>query len=452
MKGSNGIMSNVNVTGIIDKSKMNKFFLLIFSICLLAVIFDGYDMNVYGTTLPSIMKELALNPTQTGFLASTALAGMIFGAIIFGMLADKIGRKRVLMIGMAIYAVFTGLCGFVHDVNAFAVLRFIAGMGMASISPVTASLVAEYSPKAIRGILVTLLITSIQIGQLVATLSGVMLIGSVGWRAIYWIAFTPIVLVAIVYAFLPESMLFYLQHGKTDKIRNTLKRANPEFHPSEEDVYEVSTFNKTKATLASLFQEGRAWNTVMIWIMFFCNLYIAFGVLTWLPKLMTMQGYTLKSSLMFSAIISVGGIVGSLVGGVVATKIGFKKVLFVYYIACAIMINLVMIKMSLGSFIAMLAITGLFIGSQQNMLYAYASSNYPVSILGTALGWGSSFGRLGSVIAPMLIGVLMSAGLSVSALFSTFSVPAIAAAIAVFLMKKPAAINDVSSAQKGITN
>ena len=161
-------MSNVNVTGIIDKSKMNKFFLLILSICLSAVIFDGYDMNVYGTTLPSIMKELALNPTQTGFLASTALAGMIFGAIIFGMLADRIGRKRVLMIGMAIYAIFTGLCGFVHDVNTFAVLRFIAGMGMASISPVTASLVSEYSPKAIRGILVTLLITSIQIGQLVA--------------------------------------------------------------------------------------------------------------------------------------------------------------------------------------------------------------------------------------------------------------------------------------------
>ncbi|HEY8891008.1 MAG TPA: MFS transporter [Clostridium sp.] len=443
-------MGKVNATSIIDKSKMNKFFLLIFSICLLAVIFDGYDMNVYGTTLPLIMKELALNPTQTGFLASTALAGMILGAIIFGSLSDKIGRKKVLMIGMGIYAVFTGMCGFVHDVNAFAVLRFIAGMGMASISPVTASLVSEYSPKAIRGILITLLITSIQLGQIIATLSGVLLIGSIGWRAIYWIAFTPIVIVIIIYAFLPESMIFYIQHGKTDEIRNTLKRANPEFHPSENDIYEVSTLNKTKANLNSLFQQGRAWNTVMIWIMFFCNLYIAFGVLTWLPKLMIMQGYTLKSGLMFSAIISVGGIVGSLVGGVIATKFGFKKVLFVYYIACAVMLNLVMIKMNLGLFIAMLAITGLFIGSQQNMLYAYASDNYPVSILGTALGWGSGFGRLGSVIAPILIGALMSAGLSVSVLFSTFSVPAIAAAIAVLLMKKTA-IN-VSVEQKGITN
>ncbi|NLI93309.1 MAG: aromatic acid/H+ symport family MFS transporter [Peptococcaceae bacterium] len=175
----------------------------------------------------------------------------------------------------------------------------------------------------------------------------------------------------------------------------------------------------------------------MIWVMFFCNLYIAFGVLTWLPKLMTMMGHTLTSSLLFSAIVSIGGIIGSLVGGVIAGKIGFKKVLLVYYIACAIMINLITVKMSFGLFITVLAITGLFIGSQQNMLYAYASGNYPGSILGTALGWGSSFGRLGSVIAPMLIGMLMTAGLSVSALFTTFTVPAVAAAIAVFLMKKP---------------
>jgi AAHS family benzoate transporter-like MFS transporter len=433
-------MSNINVHAIIDKSKFNKFFAVVFSICLLAVIFDGYDMNVYGTTLPSIMKEMALNPTQTGFLASTALAGMIFGAIFFGMLADRIGRKKVLMIGMAVYAVFTGFCGFVHDVNTFAVLRFIAGMGMASISPVATSLLSEFSPKAVRGILVTILITSIQVGQLVATLSGVALIENVGWRAIYWIAFAPLIVVALAYVLLPESMKIYLQQGKTAKVRNILQKASAEFQPSAEDVYEVSAVNQTKATLASLFQEGRAWNTVLIWVMFFCNLYIAFGVLTWLPKLMTMMGYSLKSSLIFSAITTTGGIVGSLIGGGLAQKFGFKKVLLAYYIACAIMINLITLHMSFPLFITVLAVTGLFIGSQQNMLYAYASDNYPGSILGTALGWGSSFGRLGSVIAPMLIGMLMSAGLSVGSLFTTFTVPAAAAAIAVFLMRKQPAL------------
>lgn len=429
-------MAKVDVHGIIDKSKFNKFFLSVFIIALLAVIFDGYDMNVYGTTLPSIMKEMALNPTQTGFLASIALAGMIFGAIFFGMLADIIGRKKVLLIGMTIYAVFTGLCGFVKDVNTFAVLRFIAGMGMASISPVSASLVSEYSPRANRGILVTILITSIQLGQIIATLSGAMLIENVGWRAIYWIAFAPLIIVAIGYVFLPESMNLYLKQGKTGKIRDILRKANPEYTPTKDDEYEAGVVNKTKATVASLFQEGRAWNTVMIWIMFFCNLYIAFGVLTWLPKLMTMLGYTLKSSLILSAITSFGGIIGSLIGGVIAGKVGFKKVLIFYYIACAIMINLVTIKMSFGLFMLLLAVTGLFIGSQQNMLYAYATENYPGSILGTAFGWGSSFGRLGSVFAPMVIGFLMSAGLSVGSLFSSLSVPAVLAAIAVFLMKE----------------
>lgn len=439
LKGDNQV-SKINVNHVIDNSKFNKFFALVFSMCLLAVIFDGYDMNVYGTTLPSIMKELALNPTQTGFLASIALAGMIFGAIFFGMLSDRIGRKKVLLIGMAVYAIFTGLCGFVKDVNTFAILRFIAGMGMASISPVSTSLISEFSPKEKRGILVTILITSIQVGQIIATLSGVVLIQNVGWRAVYWIAFLPIIIVAIAYVVLPESMAVYLRQGNTNKIREILKKADPEFQPSEDDVYEVSQANKTKATLASLFQDGRAWNTVMIWIMFFCNLYIAFGVLTWLPKLMTMMGHTLTSSLVFSAIVSCGGIIGSLAGGFLAQKVGFKKVLLVYYIACAIMINLITINMSFSLFIIVLAVTGLFIGSQQNMLYAYASENYPGSILGTALGWGSSFGRLGSVIAPMLIGVLMTAGLTVSSLFMTLSVPALIAAVAVYLMKKPSTV------------
>lgn len=429
-------MSKVNVNDVIEKSKMNRFFLMVFGLCLMAVIFDGYDMNVYGTTLPSIMKELGLNPTQTGVLASAGLTGMIFGAIIFGMLADKIGRKKVLMIGIAIYAVFTGLCGFVTDVNTFAVFRFIAGMGMASISPITTSLVSEYSPKAAKGILITMLIASIQIGQLIASLTGVALIESIGWRAIYWIAFIPILLVVVIYIMLPESMIFHLRLGKVEKVRNILKRANPEFQHSADDVYEVNSSDKSKASLVSLFQEGRARNTLMIWIMFLCNLYIAFGVLTWLPKLMMMAGHTLKSGLIFSAIISAGGIVGSLVGGIAANKYGFKKVLFVYYLACALMINLITVKMSMGLFIAVLTIAGLFIGSQQNMLYAYATESYPASIMGTALGWGSSIGRLGSVIAPTLIGMLLSAGLTVNTVFASLSVPALLAALAVLGVNK----------------
>ena len=429
-------MRKIDVNKVIEDGKFNNYFFSIFMLLILVVLFDGYDMGVYGVTLPSIMKELGLTATQTGLLASVGMFGMMFGALFLGSLADIIGRKKVIIIGILIYSVFNGLVGFIHSASVFAVIRFIAGLGMGAITPVIVSLLSEYSPKANKTLLLTLVVIGVPIGQLVSSLAGVAFLSTQGWRILYYFTFISLIVIIPIVSRIPESMKFYVAKGKTDIIRKTLSKANPEFVFSDEDVYEVSALNSKKASLYSLFGDGYARNTILIWIAFFCNLYLYFGVSTWLPKLMTILGYTLTSSIAFLAIFLIGGIVAGPFIGVLGDKFGYKKVMPFLYIGSAILISLLSFKTSTAVFYTLLFLAGATVSSVQNLTLAAAPEFYPISIRGTAMGWGSAVSRLGSATAPIVIGILVQAKFPMTTVFESFIVPAIIGCIAILLTKK----------------
>ncbi|MBV7276639.1 MFS transporter [Clostridium sp. PL3] len=451
-------MRKVDINEIIDESKFNKFFLMVFMISFVTLIFDGYDMTVYGTTLTLMMKDLGLNATQTGFLASSALLGMVIGAIIFGMLADRIGRKFVIITGICFYALFTALCGFTSNPYIFAALRFLSGMGMAALTPVINSLLSEYSPKLNRNFLLSLANIGIPFGQLLCTFIGILIIQTTGWRTLYFIAVIPVFMIFFVKKYMPESMIFYHRKAEKDKIRDILEKANPEFTLDKNDEYKLSSLNNSKATLSSLFQNGLARNTILIWIMFFCNLYINFGMLTWLPKLMTMMGYSLKFGLVFTATYIGASCISIPVAGRFLNRFGFKKVLGLSYIITAIVFIAMTVKMSTTMFMSTFVIAGIFIGYQQSLTYVFASTSYPISIRGTAVGWGSSVARAGSFFAPIFVGMLISAHVSPTLTFATFAIPALIGFIAVSSTKKipdfnsPASIDSIKMHNKEYDN
>lgn len=415
------------------------------------VIFDGYDMGVNGVTLPLVMKELGLTATQVGLLASVAMVGMMLGASLFGSLADIIGRKKVIIIGIFIYSIFNGIVGFVHSASVFAVVRFIAGLGMGAITPVIVSLLSEFSPKANRTFLLTLVVIGVPIGQLCASLAGVAFLNAQGWRVFYYAAFISLIAVFFIVAHVPESMKFYVAKGKTDTIRKILSKTNPEFVFSDEDVYVVSDLNSKKVSICSLFGKDYARNTILIWIAFFCNLYLYFGVSTWLPKLMTIMGYTLTSSIVFLAIFLIGGIALGPFIGMLGDKFGYKKVMPLLYIASAILISLLSFKSSTVVFYILLFLAGAAVSSVQNLTLAVAPEFYPISIRGTAVGWGSAISRLGSATAPIIIGVLIQAKFSMTTVFESFIIPAIIGCIAILLTKKePNVCNIAKESQQQI--
>lgn len=393
------------------------------------------------------MKELGLTATQTGLLANAGMIGMMFGSLFLGSLADVIGRKKVIIIGIFTYSVFNGLVGFVHSGSVFAVLRFIAGLGMGAITPVVVSLLSEYSPKVNRTLLLTLVVTGVPMGQMVASLAGVAFLNTLGWRMLYYITFISLIIMFLIFTHIPESMKFYVAKGKTDIIRKTLSQANSEFVFSEEDVYEVNVSNSKKASIFSLFGKGYARNTILIWIVFFCNLYIVFGVSTWLPKLMIIMGYTLTSSVAFLAIYLIGGIIVGPFIGVLGDKFGYKKVMPVLYAVSAILISLLSFKTSMVGFYILLFLAGATVNSVQNLTLATAPEFYPISIRGTAMGWGSAVSRLGSAVAPIIIGVLVQAKIPMDIVFESFIVPAVIGCVAILFTKKDINVTNINIAK-----
>lgn len=435
-------MRRINVSKIIDEAKFNGFFLGVFLLLLLALIFDGYDMGIYGVTLPSIMKELNLTPTQTGLLASAGMFGMMFGALLFGMLSDIIGRKKVIIIGIFIYSVFNGVVALIHSASVFAVVRFIAGMGMGALTPVVISLLSEYTPKANRTLLLTLVMVGIPGGQLLASLTGVAFLESLGWRVLYLLTLVALVIVAFVVTHVPESMKFHVSKNETKTIKKVLAKANPEFEQTDEDLYELSVVNQQKASVFSLFKSGYARNTILIWITFFCNLYLFFGVSTWLPKLMTMLGYPLKSSVVFLAVFLLGGVLTTPVVGWLGDKYGYKKVMPVLYIMAAVVVSFLSFKTNMAVFYTLLFLAGCAVSMVQSMTLAAAPDFYPIAFRGTAMGWGSAVSRLGSAVAPTVVGMLLSAKVPVNIVFLTFIIPALVACITILLTKKDPSLVD----------
>lgn len=439
-------MRKVNVNKVIDEGKFNGFFLGVFILLLLALIFDGYDMGIYGVTLPSVMKDLKLDPTQTGLLASAGMYGMMFGALFFGMLSDIMGRKKVIIIGIFIYSLFNAAVTIVDSYAAFAVVRFIAGTGMGALTPVVISLLSEYTPKANRTLLLTLVMVGVPLGQLFASLSGVAFLESLGWRALYLFTLVAIIVVVFVATHVPESMKFYVPRNETKTIKKTLGKANPEFVQTDEDAYELSVMNKQKASLLSLFKAGYAKNTICVWITFFCNLYIFFGISVWLPKLMTMLGYPLKSSVIFLAVFLLGGVLTTPLVGWLGDKYGYRKIMPVLYLLSAVTISILSFGLNMSLFYIVLFVAGCAVTLIQSITLAAAPDFYPIAFRGTAMGWGSAVSRLGSAVAPTVVGVLLSAKIPVNIVFLTFIIPAVIGCIAILMTKvNPSLVDDVSA-------
>ena len=424
---------SVVVNDVIDNARFNSFFGTSFAICLATFICDGFDINVFGLVVPVLMKDMKLSPAQVGLLGSYGMAGMIFGAFLFGMLADRIGRKRTVIFGTLIYCVFTGIVGFTRTPFEFGICRFVAGFGLAGLVPVLIATVSEYSPRRIRATLITFLTSGMAFGTVIAVLVSMALLVQYGWRVIFYVTFIPLILVPLQVRFLPDSMSLLMKQGKKEEIGNTLKRANPDFTPTPEDKYEFNVFNKGKASIASLFQDGFAKNTILFCVMLFVNYCFIYGFLVWLPKLMTLQGWSVSFSLWFALTYNFGFVLGIPVYGWAADKYGSKKVLIVGLVVTGVLMCLFSTLHNAVLMSFMLFITGAAQHGMQGAVSSYVSQSYPLSFRSTGMGFAWALGRFGGTMGPIVGGLLLTYKVSVPMNFVTFGCLPFVSAIAVLL-------------------
>jgi len=427
-------MAKVNTAEVISASKFNRFHLGLAIWGFFIILFDGYDLAVYGTVVPVLIQEWNLTTVEAGAMGSYGLFGMMFGAIFFGILADRIGRKAVILITLIFFSLFTFLCGFTESPTMFSTYRFLAGLGLGGIMPNVIALVTDYAPKSTNIKLVSIMLTSYSVGGILAPLFGIFLMSHFGWESIFWFAGLPLLAIPILLKQLPDGANHLIKRGKKEQLIKILTKVNPKFTYKQEDEFIEIKNAQSKVPVIDLFQEKRALSTVMFWIAFFACLLMVYGLNTWLPNLMINAGYALNSSLAFLIVLQSGAIIGTLFISQLCEKYGSKKILMPTYVSGAIALTLLGFGGHTLFIMLLVAIAGFATIGAQYIINAYVSQYYPAQMRSTALGVASGVGRTGGILGPIFGGFLLSLSLPIHLNFMAFAIPGMIAAIAITLV------------------
>ena len=428
-------MRQIDVHKIADEAPFNRFHGRVLFWCALIIIFDGYDLAVAGIALPSIMKQMGVDPKQAGFMVSSALFGMMFGAIFLGTIADRIGRRWAIAICIGLFSLFTAAAGLTNDPVLFSMTRFLAGLGIGGVMPNVVAQMTEYSPRKLRATLVTLMFSGYAVGGMLAAVLGKGLIESHGWPSVFLAAALPVVLIPFILKSLPESMSFLLRQGRHDELKAIAGQLDPRVRATREDRLVLPAADAAaSAPVRRLFDDGRGFSTVMFWVAFFMCLFMVYALSSWLTKLMAGAGYTLGSALTFVLTLNFGGMLGAIGGGWLADRFNIKWVLFSMYLLAAVSITLLGTPMPTGALFVVVGLAGASTIGTQIVTYAYAGQFYPMAVRSTGIGFASGVGRSGAILAPIVIGMLVAMALPLQQNFVAIAIPGAIAALAVAMI------------------
>jgi AAHS family 4-hydroxybenzoate transporter-like MFS transporter len=440
----------INISDTIDNSRVGSFQIGVFVLCGLCLIMDGFDVQAWGYVAPSLFTEWGI-PSAAGRVASLTLMGVLVGSLLFSMLADKIGRRPVLIGATLYFSLLTLITARVTSLEQLLVIRFIGGLGLGAIMPNAVALVGEYSPKRSRVMAMLVVSNGFTIGAAVAGFIATYLIPNFGWRSVFYFGGTvPLVIGLLMFISLPESLQFLTLRKKgAATIARWLKRIEPDVEIRPDTRFVVNEEQKGGVPIFTLFHEGRATGTLLLWTMQFMNLINLYMLSTWLPTIARGMGMTTTAALMVGTMFQTGGAVGSVAIGQPIQKWGFFGVLIACFAGAGVMIALIGqpgLTSTLLFAVVFLAGFGILGGQAGNN--ALAATYYPTDLRSTGVGAALGIGRIGSILGPSAA-EFMRPRYSTHQLFIAFAVPALLSAVAVALLRvvmKPAATKSAANA------
>ncbi|MGW2779353.1 MFS transporter [Streptomyces olivaceoviridis] len=355
-------------------------------LCWTTVLLEGYDLVVLGAIIPTLLKtrHLGMTAGDATTVATLSLVGVAIGAVLVGPLADRLGRRLLLIGSVVLFSVFTLLVPLAGSVTMFAVLRLIAGLGLGACMPVSLTMMAEHMPADRRARASTLTMTGYHTGAVITSLLALRVTDD--WEVLFYVLGVAGLAVAVVQWFrLPESEAFV-----------RAKEA-----PGAERV------SFTELLKPAYLRAG-----IGIWVASFMGLLLVYGLNTWLPKLMNDAGYPVPTAVTQLLVLNAGGVAGLVLGGFVADRRGIKLTTLGWFAVSVGMLAWLSVRMDSDLLLdTVVFLTGVFVFSAQVLVYAYVTQYYPASVRGTALGSASGIGRIGSIVGPSVTGALVSAGI-----------------------------------------
>jgi putative MFS transporter len=376
----------------------------------LSWLFDAMDVGIISFIVAALREEWTLTAGQVGFLTSISSLGMVLGAALAGVMADRYGRKAILLWTLLIFSIASGLSALATGFGVLCLLRFISGIGLGGELPVASTLVSESMPAKDRGRAVVLLESFWAVGWICAALIAYFIIPKYGWQA------------AFVIGAFPAIYALYLRRAIEDPPRFIKQKG-----------IRKATFREKVVQVWSL--EYRR-STIMLWILWFTVVFSYYGMFLWLPTVMTMKGFSLVKSFEYVLIMTLAQLPGYFTAAYFIEKFGRKFVLVTYLVMTAFSAAWFGSSTSVG----MLITAGIFLSffnlGAWGGLYAYSPELYPTKVRTTGVGLATAMGRVGGVIAPLLVGLLVSRGTGINIIFMMFFVVILIGASAVFFLGK----------------
>jgi AAHS family benzoate transporter-like MFS transporter len=416
-----------NVTEWLDTLKFNRFHGILIMLGGLALIFDGYDFQIVAYIMPQVIKEWTLSPVLAGQIAAYSFAGLMLGATGLGMLADRIGRKRGLMLCLIIFTAFNGAAAFAHNFKIFCLLRFLSGVGMGGCQPIALTLITEFLPSKIRVKSIAVLFAGFTGGWALAGAVSMAIIPAFGWRVALFMGFVPIFFIPFVILYLPESVRFLAGKKRFEEAVREIRRvekaarvAPMDWSPANFSI--VRSVTRPNSKFTDIFKGGLARMTVLMWASYFFSLFIANCLGVWLPSLMVKAGFSLVKSYSYGLIQAVGACFGGFVVGWFMDRFGRKAGLCTAFGLGGFAVWVFgLVTNNMALYAAGFVAGALLIGGQ-NALQAVVGEVYPTHVRGTGAGAAMTIGRLGAITASMVGGVLVGF-FSFSQYFFVISVP-----------------------------
>jgi AAHS family benzoate transporter-like MFS transporter len=395
----------------------------IVALATVGLIFDGYDLVVYGTVVSTFLRDPSqiglVTPSIAGALGSYALVGVLVGALLAGSVGDILGRRKVMLFAYAWFSIGMGITALTTSTTLFGVMRFVTGLGVGALVATTGALVAEYAPRGKKNLCNAIVYSGVPLGSLFAAGLAIVLLPIIGWRGMFLIGALPVLtLLPLAYFRMPESVAWLASRARLDEARAISLRTGVEI-PSKEVVSVIlaEPVAEDKAGFAGLFGPGYIVPTLVLGLMSATGLLLVYSLNTWLPELMLRAGFNARGSLSFLLVLNGGAVVGALLGSRVADRFGPKIVVAACFAIGAAAIALLTLDLPLVVRLAAIAVVGLGTSGTQTLIYGFVANYYRTNVRGAGVAWCAGFGRMGGVGGPLLGGFLISGGFGLNSIF-----------------------------------
>ncbi len=411
----------------LEKLPVGSFQYKLLAVTGLGWLFDSMDTGLIAFVLPVLAKDWSLTPAQMGWIGSIGLIGMALGAVLAGTLADRIGRKKVFSITVLLYSLSTGMCALSWSYESLLFFRFLVGFGLGGELPVAATLMSEYAPSHLRGRFIVLLESFWALGWLVAACIAYLLIPRFGWQIAFIIGTLPALYVFLIRLHMPESVRYLLAHNKVEEAKEIILSLEKKLKViSQPFAGELTPLEKGQVKeeiphFTKLWSRQFRLRTMMLWLAWFGIVFSYYGIFMWLPSIVFAQGFAVVKTFEYVLLMTLAQLPGYFAAAYLVEVIGRKYTLSLFLLMSGVCSFFFGNASSSETLLAWGASMSFFNLGAWGVIYTYTPEQYPTAMRALGSGWAAGFGRIGGMLAPMLVGVMIAASFGMNSIFFMFA-------------------------------